>query len=349
MFRRYYEAQDDGGLVVAPPGQEPVIVPQDGEPEVSAEQLIVDRINEVNAEADARESGEPASQSDIGRGGQQGSTDAQAQDATEDLILGRFKTADDVITAYQNLEPEYTQTRQQMRNLERQLIELQDQLEFANTQSEYQQQDSDFTFEAPFSEQPRNIEELEALAEQYPDRAAMFAIQNSQRLPGELVQEVLNYWHQRNPAQASAYMVHQMFQSYMPQVEQRLAPTENRYQNDIVQSAVDMAEQAIGPQYEQYHDRIIDVIEANPAFLPDDLNNAEAMRDSIINVYSMLIGRDTLQRGAQLAAQGQPQPTQQQAMTQTRPGAAAITNSSASQEDVEAARAIQNLILNAQG
>jgi hypothetical protein len=163
-----------------------------------------------------------------------------------------------------------------------------------------------------------------------------------------LVQEVVNYWHTRNPAQATAYMLQQMMQGYVPQIEQRFAPHDNSRQEAIVTTAVNEAEKMIGPSYGEYHDRIVDTIEANPALLPSDVTNTQAMTQAIVNVYAMLVGMDQLQRGKQLAAQGAPPPAPQ-AQTQTRPTAGSNTPNGVPQEDVDAARAIQNLILNANG
>lgn len=335
-----------------PPDEDEVVVvpPEETTPQLTGEELILQAIVDGNTDADGNVDPTIAGDPRIGRGPDvehvtttEDTPEETPEPSTEDLILGRFKTNDDVIEAYRNLEPAYTQTSQQMRELERQVQELQDQLQFNQSEAEATR---DFQFDAPFSNQPTNVEQLEELAEQHPDRAALFAIKNAGRLPAELVQEVVNYWHVRNPAQATAYMLQQMFQQYMPAIDERIQPHDNRYQEDIVQNAVTMAEEMIGPQYEQYHDRIIDTIESNPALLPTDLNNPEAMRDSIVNVYAMLLGRDTLQRGQQLAAQGRPE-TSAQATTQTRP-AAVEPHRGASEEDVEAARAIQNLILNAQ-
>lgn len=333
MFRRFHESPSDAGQVI--------VVPEEslsGEPDV--EQQIVDRINEVNADADGAAAGVVDTPTEGGE-----STETEGQSA-EDLILGRFRTNEDLATAYQNLEPEYTQTRQAMRELERQVQELQSQLEYTN---EVDEADSNFHFEAPFSDQPRNVEELEQLAEQYPDRAALFAINNATRLPAELVQEVVNYWHVRNPAQATAYMLQQMMQGYVPQIEQRLAPHDTSRQEAIVTTAVTEAEKIIGPSYGDYHDRIVDTIEANPALLPKDVNDPQAMSQAIINVYAMLVGMEQLQRGKQLAAQGAPVPAPQ-AQTETRPTAGTNAPSNGpGQEDVDAARQIQQLILNAQG
>lgn len=335
-FRRYFEAPEDQGVIV---------VPEEPTDSVDAEQLIVDRINEVNSNADAAERGEVVTPDSTDSEGE-GVEDTEQQPTAEELILGRFRSPDDVITAYQNLEPQYTQTRQQLRDMERQIEELQTRLEQNNQEWE---EDQDFHFTGVLNDNPSNMEELESLAEQHPERAAMWAINNAQRLDSNLVSEVLNYWHQRNPAQATAYMVQQMMGQYTPQFEQRLAPHDTSAQERVIESAVTEAEKQIGPSYGEYHDRIVDAFEANPALLPQDVNDPQAMSQSIVNVYAMLVGMDQLQRGKQLAAQGAPTPAPQPATTQTRPTAGAnVPSNGASDEDIEAARQIQQLILNAQ-
>jgi hypothetical protein len=143
-------------------------------------------------------------------------------------------------------------------------------------------------------------------------------------------------------------MLQQMMQGYMPQIDQRLAPHDNSRQEAIVTSAVSEAEKIIGPSYDQYHDRIVDTIEANPSLLPRDTTDVQAMSQAIVNTYAMLVGMDQLQRGKQLAAQGAPPPAPQ-AQTQTRPTAGSNTPNGVPQEDIDAARQIQQLILNAQG
>jgi hypothetical protein len=215
-----------------------------------------------------------------------------------------------------------------------------------------QQPSRQFEFEAPYTDNPRDIEELEQLAERDPAKAALWAIENSGNLPGDLVQETVNYWYQRNPAQASAYMVQQMMQSYLPQVDQRLAPIETSHTEALVQAAVTAAEQTIGPNYGQYHNRIIDALEASPALLPDDPTNVQAMHDSMVRVYAMLLGQDMLAKGAQ-AAQGAVAQVEQ-AQPDPVTTATTATRVQASQPPVDAnedaiAKQIQDMILNARG
>ena len=53
------------------------------------------------------------------------SEEPQGSEATPDLILGRFKTPEDVTKAYSELEPKFTQASQEAAELRRQLQELQ--------------------------------------------------------------------------------------------------------------------------------------------------------------------------------------------------------------------------------
>jgi|SRR5580765_7296152 len=346
LYRLMLEAQDDTGQAAEPPS------PPNFGSEPDGAELILNAIRDANAEEPDEEPDEDidddasdTDSGDVGRGGTPRTAGpVSGQPGDEGLILGRFRTNEDVIQAYQNLEPAYTQTSQQLRDLERTVQELQSRLE--------QPAQEDFHFDSGglFNVNPTSIDELEALAEEHPDQAAMWAVEHSDKLDPRLVQETINYWHQRNPAQATAFMVNAMFQSYMPQVDQRLAPHDERAQEEVVYSAVDMAEAAIGPQYEEYHDRIIDMIEANPQLLPDDLNNAQAMSESIINVYAMLLGHDLLQRGQQIAqgaaVEDLPNPAAQAARTATRTGAVTPTPDGEA-ETSQLDKQIQDMILRA--
>jgi uncharacterized protein YaaN involved in tellurite resistance len=148
-------------------------------------------------------------------------------------------------------------------------------------------------------------------------------------------------------------MLQQMLQSYQPLIDQRIQPMENERTESRVQAAVTMAEQTIGPNYGQYHDRIIEAIEARPSLLPDDPNNVQQMHDTLVQVYAMLLGQDMLARGG-AAAQGaaaqaqQPTAAAQAALTATRTTAVPPV---ASTDEQQAAldKQIQDMILNARG
>lgn len=333
LFRRYFEAQDDAGSGGDSPetGAETSVLPGPEDRSDPAEGIL-DAIRAANADP-APDPGVPAADKPEGTG----TGEAAAE---ENLILGRFKDTDALVQAYQNLEPEYTQTRQQMRELERQLSELQAQSQ--------QQPEEEFLFDSPFTQNPTNVEELEALASEHPDRAAIWAITNSAKLDPNLVQETINYWHTRNPAQATAYMLQTMMQQFVPQIQQQIAPVTTQHQESVVQRGVTAAEEMIGPSYPEYHERIIEAFEANPTLMPTDLQNPDQMRDAIVNTYAMLLGKDMLEKG-RAAATGSaavPNPAAALAQTVTRTQATTATTND-DPDEAAIAKMIQDQILNA--
>lgn len=336
MFRKYHEANDDGGTAAHDPTDYlGLLQPTDNR---SGEDLILDAVRAANAP----DGGDGGGADDPGS--ERGEEDAAESQQPDDLILGRFRDQQALVDSYSSLEGEYTRTNQRLSQYEQQIQELQQQI-----QGMQQPQQPSFDFDQGFNNNPNNIEELEALAEQDPARAAMWAMQNAQHLQPELVQETVNYWYQRNPAQANAFMLQQMIQQYLPQFQQQIDPVVSDRNEGRVHAAVSMAEQTIGPNYEQYHDRIIEALEARPSLLPDDPTNVQAMHDTIVQVYAMLLGQDMLAKGS--AAQGAPPPPQPQpspAATQTSRTAAAPVQAT-DEQTAALDKQIQDMILNARG
>lgn len=333
MLRRYYNANDDtGGGTELPPAF--------GGDGVDGAALILDAINQANAEPDPSAAvADPATPPADPNAAPVSPDPAVVDSPVDDLILGRFKSKDDVIPAYQSLETEYTQTRQQYKDLERQVLELQQKLATPEAPDL-------FEFDSPFTTNPTNVQELEALATEHPDKAALWAIDNSARLDPDLVQRTINYWHERNPAQATAYMLQTMMQQFMPTIDQRLRPSETTHQETIIQNAVTAAEEQIGPTYAQYHDRILAAIEATPSLLTGDLGNPNDVRDSIVTVYAMLLGRDMLAKGGAKAQGAIPPPTPDALTVTTTQVADPTVNDDPNEAAIR--KSIQDMILNAQ-
>jgi len=335
--RTVCESNDDaGGGAASDPTDYLGLLASDGR---DGADLILDAVRAAN-EPDGGDGGG----ADDTRGDSPAPDATSEEDGSENLILGRFRDQSALEQSYQSLEGEYTQTRQRLAEYEQQLQAL--------TQQIQQPQRPAFDFDAGsgFNNEPQDLEQLEALAERDPSAAAMWAMRNAENLPAELVQETVNYWYQRNPAQANAFMLQQMLQSYLPQFQQQIDPVVQDHTEGRIQAAVNMAEQTIGPQYGEYHDRIIEAIEQRPSLLPDDPNDVRQMHDALVQVYAMLLGQDLLARGA--AAQGTaPQPGPQPpspATTATRTTAAqptATTDEQAAALDKQ----IQDMILNARG
>ena len=118
---------------------------------------------EVNSGADV----EPESNADIA--------------VEEELLLGKFKTSEDMAAAYQNLEREFTQARQRAIDLESLLDDEPDEVAPA--------WNSAFT-----GANPQNETELVSWAESNPGAAAQWAIANGERVGQDTVTALWEHW-----------------------------------------------------------------------------------------------------------------------------------------------------------
>jgi hypothetical protein len=101
---------------------------------------------------------------------------ADVEEAPEELILGKFKSPDDVLEAYKNLEAYNTQQNQRLSELEALLS--------ADDEEEYE---APRPWGVQFNGEPENEEQLVGWAEQDPGQAAQWAIANADRVPKETV------------------------------------------------------------------------------------------------------------------------------------------------------------------
>src|SRR5215831_17559824 len=127
MFRKLFEANDDGGGGAATAGSQPVTDDYLGlGGGTDGADLIVEAVRAANAEPPA--GGDGGAADDPGSGGAAPPADG-GQGGTQDLILGRFKDNEALAQSYQSLEGEYTQTRQRLSDYEAQIQQLQQQLQ----------------------------------------------------------------------------------------------------------------------------------------------------------------------------------------------------------------------------
>jgi hypothetical protein len=132
------------------------------------------------------------------------------QPVADELILGKFKSVDDVVEAYKNLESHNTQTNQRLSELESLLM-------------------SDDEDDAPvqpwgvsFNGDPENEEQLIGWAERDAGAAAQWAMANANRVPSETVNSLWEHWFETKPAEANAWYVQQQTQQIRQQYEEEL-------------------------------------------------------------------------------------------------------------------------------
>lgn len=128
----------------------------------------------------------------------------------EELILGKFKSVDDMVEAYKNLESHSTQTNQRLSELE------------ALLQEDDDDEEPVAAWGATFSGEPTNEEQLIGWAERDPGAAAQWAIANSNRVPEETVNGLWDHWFERKPTEAMAWYTQQQTQQIRQEYEAEL-------------------------------------------------------------------------------------------------------------------------------
>lgn len=243
------------------------------------------------------------------------------QDAPEEeLILGKFKSADDVVEAYKQLEAQFTQNNQRLSDLEALLND--------EDESEYNEQPA--AWGRPFQGEPENEEQLVGWAEKDPAGAAQWAIANANRVPEEIVNAVWEHWHERKPAEAMAWytqqqtlQLQQQYEERIAQIQAEVAPLRDAQTQTMYSSALDVLEQQI-PDLADYSDKIQEYIDNIPvdqlhlAFFPNGMDTPEKIQEGVRSLYAIVRMRE-----APMVAQQQAhQQMANQAFTQSRQGIA---------------------------
>jgi len=247
--------------------------------------------------------------------------DPAPQDAPEDeLILGKFKSAEDVVEAYKQLEAQFTQNNQRLSDLEALL----------NDEDEDDYNEQPAAWGRPFQGDPENEEQLVGWAEKDPAAAAQWAIANANRVPEEIVNAVWEHWHERKPAEAMAWytqqqtlQLQQQYEERIAQIQAEVAPLRDAQTQTMYSSAIDVLEQQI-PDLADYSDKIQEYIDNIPtdqlhlAFFPNGMDTPEKIQEGVRSLYAIVRMRE-----APMVAQQQAQQQMaNQAFTQSRQGIA---------------------------
>ena len=247
--------------------------------------------------------------------------DPAPQDAPEDeLILGKFKSAEDVVEAYKQLEAQFTQNNQRLSDLEALL----------NDEDEDDYNEQPAAWGRPFQGDPENEEQLVGWAEKDPAAAAQWAIANANRVPEEIVNAVWEHWHERKPAEAMAWytqqqtlQLQQQYEERIAQIQAEVAPLRDAQTQTMYSSAIDVLEQQI-PDLADYSDKIQEYIDNIPtdqlhlAFFPNGMDTPEKVQEGVRSLYAIVRMRE-----APMVAQQQAQQQMaNQAFTQSRQGIA---------------------------
>lgn len=246
--------------------------------------------------------------------------DAPQDTPEEDLILGKFKTADDVIEAYKQLESQFTQNNQRLSDLEALLND--------EDEAEYNEQPA--AWGKPFQGEPENEEQLVGWAEKDPAGAAQWAIANANRVPEEIVNAVWEHWHERKPAEAMAWytqqqtlQLQQQYEERIAQIQAEVAPLRDAQTQTMYEASLSQLEQQI-PDLADYSDKIQEYIDNIPvdqlhlAFFPNGMDTPEKIQEGVRSLYAIVRMREA----PMVAEQQAHQQMANQAFTQSRQGIA---------------------------
>jgi hypothetical protein len=232
----------------------------------------------------------------------------------DELILGKFKSVDDVVEAYKNLESHNTQTNQRLSELEALLMQ------------DDEEEDAVQPWGMTFNGEPENEEQLIGWAERDAGAAAQWAMANANRIPSETVNSLWEHWFETKPAEANAWYVQQQTQQIRQQYENELAtlreqitPLRDQQTQTLFESSLESLESQI-PDLADYSEKIqayidnIPVDQLHLAFFPQGMDTPEKIQNGVKSLYAIV--------------RMQEQPVQQQAVeqpsafTQSRQGVA---------------------------
>lgn len=248
--------------------------------------------------------------------------DVAPQETPDDLILGKFKSPEDLAEAYRNLEQQFTLTAQQKADLEALLND--------EDEDEYEQPAA--SWGRPFDGEPQNEEQLVGWAEKDPGAAAQWAIANSGRVPDEVVNAVWEHWFERKPSEAMAWytqqqtlQLQQQYEERIAQIQAEVAPLRDAQTQTMFESSLDALESQI-PDLADYSDKIQEYIDNIPvdqlhlAFFPNGMDTPEKVQEGVRSLYAIVRMREAPMQAQQQAQQQ----AANQAFTQSRQGIADV-------------------------
>lgn len=158
------------------------------------------------------------------------------------VLAGKYHSVEDLENAYKELERKFHESRQQP--------EPEPTLEPILQQPQY------------FGGEPSTEEELVQFAEQNPSNAAMWVLQNADRLPDDLANAVLEHWWTMKPWEATQYWLEQRLSQERDELTGMTMPLVEQHERAVMGEAYQHLIEAV-PDYEDYQQKVEDFIEQN--------------------------------------------------------------------------------------
>jgi hypothetical protein len=188
----------------------------------------------------------------------------------DELILGKFKSSDDLAAAYKELERKFHEKQQAV---------------------EEEEWDDDPAPLVTFSGGvPETEDDLVEWSADDPTAAALWAIENRNRVSEETFNEVYRSWWQERPWEAAAFQREQdmlMMQEYMAQ---QVQPFQSQHEQQMMERANQTLLERI-PDIEEYAPKIQKFIEENDVsglIGPDAMGDPEMLANGIDMIIGIL-------------------------------------------------------------
>jgi hypothetical protein len=243
------------------------------------------------------------------------------EEAVEELILGKFKSPEDLAAAYKELEQQFTLTSQQK-------AELEALMDDDDGYDEDEPAAWGSSWGKPFEGEPQNEDQLASWAEKDPGAAAQWAVANADRVPKDTVEAVWEHWFERKPTEAMAWytqqqtlQMQQQYEERISELQEQIAPMRDAQTQQMFEGALDGLENQI-PDLADYSDKIqayidnIPVDQLHLAFFPNGMDTPEKVQAGVKSLYAIVRMQEA---PAQMQEQQVPQVSP---ITQSRQGVA---------------------------
>lgn len=189
------------------------------------------------------------------------------------VFAGKYNSVEDLESAYKELERKFHESRQQPEP------------EVA-PEPVFQQQ--------YFGGEPSTEEELVQFAEQNPSNAAMWVLQNSERLPDDLANAVLEHWWTMKPWEATQYWLEQRLSQERDELTGMTMPLVEQHERAVMGEAYQMLVEAV-PDYEDYQQKVEDFIDQHDVsgiIPPGSESDPVALAEGIGTIVGILKWRE---------------------------------------------------------
>lgn len=239
------------------------------------------------------------------------------------VFAGKYNSVEDLESAYKELERKFHESRQSV---------VEPPVEKEEPAVQY------------FGNEPSTEAELVAFAEQNPTDAAMWVIQNSERLPDELANAVLEHWWTMKPWEASQFWFEQRLAQERSEFADMTSPLVEQHERALMSEAYDHLLEAV-PDYDEYQEQVEKFIEENDitGLLPKGADSDPvALAEGVGTIVGILKWREYQEamriQGISVPEENQPAPAKVSTRNTTIP-------SDPNGEDMD--DLIRNMILNA--